>query len=237
MKKLFTSALIPTIIFSAVCASSFAQVNFISIIDSLQYSGDPGPTTVTITIENSGSAVSSAAVVGIYFSLDATINPAEDSLIWTMPFGSLGSEELVTIDTTINLCGPIVGTYPDYVFGTDFYVGYILDYNNQVAEINEADNDDVIVPQLFIGCTLGINPATVSHPIILSPNPASGILHIDAIVDHDGHVQIHDLAGKLLLEQEITSPGQLDISALPRGIYLVAIKNEDQSATQKVVKN
>ena len=237
MKKLFTSVLIPAIIFSAACSSSFAQVNFISIIDSMQYSGDPGPTTVTITIENSGSAVSSPAVVGVYFSLDATIDPAEDSLIWTMPFGSLGSEELVTIDTTINLCGPIVATYPSYVFGTDFYVGYILDYNNQVAEINEADNDDVIVPQLFIGCTLGINPTTVSHSIILFPNPTSGILYIDDLINQDGLVQIHDLAGKLLLEQEITSSGQLDISALLPGIYWVEIKNEDHPAIQKVVKN
>lgn len=237
MKNLLTVIFLPAIIFSSAYSSSFAQANLISITSSLQYTGDPGSTTVSVTIENLGITVSNPALLGVYFSLDATINPTEDSLIWTMPFGAIGSEALLTIDTTIDLCGEILGTYPSYVFGTYFYVGYIIDYSNLVAESNESDNSDVFYPQLFIGCASGINRSTVAHPIILFPNPVSGVLNIECMTNNKGKVKIYDLAGKLLLEQKITLSGQLDIAAFPSGIYWVEIKNEGQSAVQKVIKN
>lgn len=90
---------------------------------------------------------------------------------------------------------------------------------------------------LIFSSLTSINPVTVSHPIVLFPNPTSGILNIGGMVNHNGQVKIHDLSGKLLLEQKINASGQLDISALSPGIYWVEIKNEDQSFIQKVIKD
>lgn len=225
----FSLILIPAIIF-AVTDSSFAQSNLISITNSLQYTGDPGPTTVTITIENSGITMSPPALVGVYFSLDATINPTEDSLIWTMPFGAISSEGLLTIDTTINLCGEIALTYPSYIFGEDFYVGYIIDYSNLVAEINEADNSDVFSPQLFIGCTLGTVEPGEATSFTIYPNPNKGrfILSAAGSTIESEFVSVENIIDqeKIILIKQPAINQVLDLSFLPMGLYAVIIQTK-----------
>lgn len=94
------------------------------------------------------------------------------------------------------------------------------------------------IDNLLIQSSLtSINPGAVSYPVSLFPNPSAGIFHIDGIMNASGCVKVHDLAGKVLLEQKITSSMQIDMAALPPGIYWVEINHEDQSAIQKVIKN
>ena len=64
---------------------------------------------------------------------------------------------------------------------------------------------------------------------MLYPNPTTGNLFLT----EKGDIALSDLSGKLLLEEENTN--QLDISALPAGIYFLHF-GENTKQTFKVIK-
>lgn len=79
------------------------------------------------------------------------------------------------------------------------------------------------------------SPATLNISLRISPNPTSGILHIETnIADYTVH--IYDAAGKQVYQQNVAgSSGDADISTLPNGIYFVAVQNENETAGVKIL--
>ncbi|TVR86756.1 MAG: T9SS C-terminal target domain-containing protein, partial [Saprospirales bacterium] len=71
------------------------------------------------------------------------------------------------------------------------------------------------------------------HQIRLFPNPASDMIHIDSEKTING-ITIFDYSGKTVLQLENPS-NQIDISALPGGMYVVLIEGKDLFTTKKIV--
>ncbi|QNH63610.1 T9SS type A sorting domain-containing protein [Hymenobacter sediminicola] len=72
------------------------------------------------------------------------------------------------------------------------------------------------------------------------PNPTSGKLTIllpQAANAAALRVQILDLTGRLVREETLPVTGELDLSALQAGTYMVTVGSGDQKVTRKVVKN
>ncbi|MBR4512544.1 MAG: T9SS type A sorting domain-containing protein [Bacteroidales bacterium] len=70
------------------------------------------------------------------------------------------------------------------------------------------------------------------------PNPAQTELHIENISDAPiGEIRLTDLTGRLLQRQAAES-GQvtLHVSELPKGLYLLHIRNEQGSQVHKFVR-
>lgn len=74
------------------------------------------------------------------------------------------------------------------------------------------------------------------------PNPTDGMinLHFDDKIIEGSSILMHDVFGKLVLENQITdaqvsSNIQLNCSLFTPGIYLITVKNETQTHTNKVV--
>lgn len=96
-------------------------------------------TTVTISdfiVQNTGELDAAASEVGYYLSTDQTFTTT-DYLIGTSDVGLLSSmaTETETFSVDVSTISPSIpnGTY---------YIGMLIDYDNQVAEGDETDNDD-----------------------------------------------------------------------------------------------
>ncbi len=85
-----------------------------------------------LRVTNAGNAAAAESYVGFYLSTDTHFD-ASDYFIGSKQISSLNTNQTATL------------TYSDYLpnvpDGT-YYVGYIIDYNNQVAESNESNNND-----------------------------------------------------------------------------------------------
>jgi hypothetical protein len=87
---------------------------------------------------------------------------------------------------------------------------------------------------LIEGVTETTTPAWASE-ITVQPNPTSGPLNI-----HTGEVAVEsirltDSKGRQLFEQKLQN-GQLDLSALPAGVYYLQLQTAQGSIYEKVVK-
>jgi len=66
------------------------------------------------------------------------------------------------------------------------------------------------------------------------PNPASNKLTIDS---EAGIIQLTDLNGKVILTKEHNTVSTIDVSTLPKGLYLIHLQNKNQITTKKIVVN
>jgi hypothetical protein len=84
------------------------------------------------------------------------------------------------------------------------------------------------------------NPALATSKFYAYPNPASHMLNISGsnAMQSVSQIEILSLEGRLLMQQKPanTTAHQVDISALPQGMYLCKITNGNQQETLKFLK-
>lgn len=87
-------------------------------------------------------------------------------------------------------------------------------------------------------CTLLSSTASKQGPAVqFYPNPASDYLVVEALAS-TYEVCIQDVSGRVALKTTAHTPAsRLDISQLPKGLYLVLVKGENFVATEKLVRN
>ncbi|MBR9861016.1 T9SS type A sorting domain-containing protein [bacterium] len=95
--------------------------------------------------------------------------------------------------------------------------------------------DDINIGQFG----LSVEPTALQNKVSLYPNPAQNELTVELNIDvQDAQVQLRDLSGRLLLQQEI-GQGQniINTSDLSEGMYIVEIKVQDYIWSQKLIIN
>jgi len=83
------------------------------------------------------------------------------------------------------------------------------------------------------------NPDLATNKFYAYPNPASHILNISGsnTIQRVSQIEILSLEGRLLMQQKPANDAlQVDISALPQGMYLCKITNDNQQQTIKFLK-
>ena len=84
------------------------------------------------------------------------------------------------------------------------------------------------------------NPEMATNKFYAYPNPASHMLNISGsnVMQLVSQIEILSLEGRLLMQQKPanTTAPQVDISALPQGMYLCKITNGNQQETLKFLK-
>lgn len=83
------------------------------------------------------------------------------------------------------------------------------------------------------------NPEMATNKFYAYPNPANHILNISGsnTIQRVDNIQILSLEGRLLLQHKPANDAlQVDISALPQGMYLCKITNGNQQQTIKFLK-
>lgn len=82
------------------------------------------------------------------------------------------------------------------------------------------DGTTTFSPVRYVSCS----DVAKSYEIVLSPNPAHAKLHISSKSSDLFTCTIYSLTGKVVVEQTgISGSGQLDISSLPNGMYMVHV--------------
>ena len=120
--------------------------------------------------------------------------------------------------------------------GTDRYVNYTV--NNQQGETlvsvrNAYRNGGVhrITRPCESDHTLDISETPASDAVLVYPNPASDVLHIQAA--HLNKVEMMDMSGRLI---NTTDRPKLDISHLPAGAYFVRVTTPKNTTVKRIIK-
>ena len=90
--------------------------------------------TLSATVENDGTGSAGSFDVRFYASTNTTITTS-DFPIYTETVNSLAANATTVVGSTVDLC-----TITALTNGSTYYIGYIIDYNNDETESDETDN-------------------------------------------------------------------------------------------------
>lgn len=73
----------------------------------------------------------------------------------------------------------------------------------------------------------------VADNVNIYPNPVKDVLTVEA--SEYQNVEVFDLAGRCVISREISGVANIDMSQMPKGVYLVKMQNENGIVTRKVI--
>ena len=138
---------------------------------------------------------------------------------------------------------PVLGSQTSYPVANIQKLTF--DNGNMLVTNNTGANVSFVLSGLryvsFTDFNLGTtNPEMATNKFYAYPNPASHILNISGsnTIQRVSQIEILSLEGRLLMQQKPAneSAPQVDISALPQGMYLCRIANGNQQQTLKFLK-
>ncbi len=114
---------------------------------------------------------------------------------------------------------------------------YLTDPNGQAWIYGNANGCNS-AGQIEDACNVGVKEETMVNRIQIIPNPSSGsITLLYSYVIVKSMVKIFTANGDKVLEKELDhNETQLDISALPRGVYFVRMQDEKMIEVMKLIK-
>jgi choice-of-anchor B domain-containing protein len=197
---------------------------------------DLGANTVTLTVTdpsgNTDTCTATVTVVDILAPLptcpsNATVNYDNGQSYYTLPdYVAQG-----TISATDNCTtAPAISQSP--IPGTQLTEGI---YTVAFEISDDAGNSVDCSFQLTVENILSTGQPNEENTFLIFPNPFSNTLTIEAGAVNLKSIQVFDVLGKTVLRNENmqTNAANLDVSALPSGMYFVRINGE---ITKRVVK-
>ncbi|MDX1349410.1 MAG: T9SS type A sorting domain-containing protein [Putridiphycobacter sp.] len=109
---------------------------------------------------------------------------------------------------------------------------YAVGKNVFVGLGQSSPSNDVFIAELTAS-TAAVETAN-SLELSIYPNPASDVIRLSNGVNAPFNVELLDISGKIIMSKVVDN-GQLDVSALTSGIYLVKVSQKGMSTTQKLV--
>ncbi|AZQ42977.1 T9SS type A sorting domain-containing protein [Nonlabens ponticola] len=99
------------------------------------------------------------------------------------------------------------------------------------------NNEGVILDNLKVTGTLN-NASETSVDFAIFPNPSSGIFNINWKSDADYSITVHDLTGKMVLQQDAgaNKNSTVNLEDMATGMYFMTITSGGNSATRKLIK-
>ncbi|MDD2199294.1 MAG: T9SS type A sorting domain-containing protein, partial [Bacteroidales bacterium] len=164
--------------------------------------------------------------------------------VWDNPFIDLGPDKTITEDQTIIL-GAEPG-HPDYAWSTgetsDFIVINGLAYGIgehlitlTVISDNGCENYDEVLITIIEGVGISTN---LTDAISIYPNPADQIINIELNkLDDFVGLEIINIEGKVIYENNKDKDLELDIENWQSGVYFVKIVTEKEIGVLKFIKN
>ncbi len=143
--------------------------------------------------------------------------------VWFRPVGAPGFTKKTTTTNAKTLSGLTPNTTYEYKVRTKCLDGNFGEFS-----------------ELLTFTTLPLKEENMNERsfIFIYPNPVSDVLYIDIEKQIDnGTIQIRDIAGALILEQQInSSTNVVSLTQLGAGVYFVIITTENEKFTQQLIK-
>ena len=169
-----------------------------------------------------------------------------------------GCDSLIPIDLQITHINTTVNTILN---GTGLVANQVnaqyqwYDCSNNGFQAMPGDTNQIFTPQLngqyavviqmgscqdTSDCTLIEDIGLATSELLnfaLYPNPSQGLIHIEGLENENYALQIHDLQGRKVFEQEIrgTDKKEIDLSHLNKGLYQISLKKTHQSGHQMLL--
>ncbi|MDC7995582.1 proprotein convertase P-domain-containing protein [Altibacter sp. HG106] len=208
-------------------------VNSIDVDDAGVPYTDPGVVTPAATTEGgvpTDCDISGAA--GVWYNItpfgDGTVtatidNPSGTSVvIWfEAPDENATEDDLVLVDQTANQCLPGTETTINTTAGQTYYV----------FVVNSGDATDIIID--------GENLSTADNTIQgfdFYPNPANDMINLRSVEPIES-AQVFNIVGQKVIDLNVNATsGQLNVSQLPVGAYIMQVSVNGQLGTYKIIK-
>jgi len=82
---------------------------------------------------------------------------------------------------------------------------------------------------------VGISEIIPFSNLKIIPNPSTGNINIETGLSSDYHLAIYNMMGVKVFEKELFTDGALDVSNLPKGMYILKITTRDDGVAKKIV--
>lgn len=106
-----------------------------------------------------------------------------------------------------------------WALDVDFVLQYVCDY-----EYN------------YVGIDEGVGLADVEQlPLTITPNPTENIIVLSGLAEGTHQMEIVDMAGRIVMSDNVSNSKQIDLSELQKGCYLVKVMNNQNLYTSKVI--
>ena len=203
--------------------------------------------TVDFTVTNSGSQSAAPSYIVFYTSADDQRGGDDRYFAYArLPELAPGASRRLqgTVSTRVDRPG-------------DYYVISVTDFTNAVAESNESDNVTAVFTGGGDAKVIGRSPEPLTDAptvplseaedlvagVLLAPNPANATVSVrlERIPGATAVVSMTDVTGRELLRRELPaqdfaeSTEQVDVSALPAGVYNVSVVHGDHVAASRLV--
>ena len=146
------------------------------------------------------------------------------------------------------ICGTLdyMVTYPAYQVFMDSLNAYSIGYDYNFFEGgHEFDPESWMMAIHWLDSIIDHSFQTIGIPFYrqtfnkfaVYPNPANDILPFHHLHIKNTQLSIFNVSGEKVLERQLTdTETQIDISALPRGVYFVRVQDEKMTEVTKLVK-
>jgi hypothetical protein len=206
-----------------VSGGAFINPNANSQVAAINFPG-PGTYTISLAADN-GTLTSSTQVVTVY---QTSVNIS-------------GAKPVVCEGQYITLTASGANYYtwspPGSVSDTVSFIASGVSTYSCMAVGPGNCKTTTVVSITSMDCT-GIENHSSLAGLSVSPNPASETLFFSNPSAPISSVMIRDISGRQIYQQDISSSAaQIDISSLPKGIYLVEVRSSDATKTVKLIKD
>ena len=136
------------------------------------------------------------------------------------------------------LSSKIESKYDFWGGNTGEYVSTQIPYIfNDELSIQLAKTINISYMQIMVSDTIFFEAAPTELNIQMYPNPSSGIYYFNPEIYNINIWSVSNLSGlKLKLKDNYDHSGVVDLSDLPKGIYIFNAQNSERSYTQKLIK-
>ena len=223
------------------CAKSGCHLNPGSITGTVSLSGLPDTVTPNQTYMITLTNTSTAVKAGFQLTcLDATNTKCGTLTAGTgSNTGNFSNRQYVRQSTPKNLSGGSTSWTFSWKAPATLAVDSIHFYFVSLAANGNGNNsgDNVLKSskKVILAATSASHEPDDAALVQLYPNPAVRFVQIKLPTVSEAALTLYDAAGKIMLQKTLNSDNQLDVSELPRGIYLAKIQVGTKTVTRQLV--
>ncbi len=105
-----------------------------------------------------------------------------------------------------------------WALDANFTLQYVCDYEYNYVDIDAVGLADV-----------------KESPLNITPNPTNDVIVLSGLKEGVHQMEVIDMAGRVMMQENITNNATINLSDLQKGCYLVKVMNNNSVYTAKVI--
>ncbi|MES2764179.1 MAG: T9SS type A sorting domain-containing protein [Bacteroidota bacterium] len=117
-----------------------------------------------------------------------------------------------------------------------YYTWFQLSTNGPILQLRSDTNYyEIQAKYYYNNNTVGIKEQPQISRCLVFPNPSTGKFNIDTKSENEKSLQVYDLNGRMVFQQNIFAKATIDLSILSEGVYTLTIKSRSGITNKKLV--